>query len=1055
MKLVFDAVQAFADKDHLVKLVSTSNSEPPADSKLHVLNELHASMQVLCACCQKDRHNGQQCEFIANWNGEGPRPIFKDNTPSARPIMLGDTLIECKAKFGKPQILHPRFEYGHQSSQPQTNHWILKASTQHPNAIIISSVVNPQLALAVRQSDSTSGPQLTITSLSKSSNSDLSTLWYFLSDGTINSAAYSDFILSANNSEQVSEVVLSRRPSSLGPTHRWGLKQDDLRLAGQWKFCRTDNPEWNRSTLLWPTTSHGDIDSRLQWPIEAQIVAFAPQREKPNTVDGDASRSSKSSSKSFLVKIVRNGEKISKAIDVLLTFASELRGRSASRTSSATERLSLDTLRWIKRKQKLTQSGSVEKKEESIASHQFNQFLDLCTNTLKLGTCAKRLFRTTGEEISALNEIGRHEVVYVSSGEEFLHEFVDTDEQSRQQHIQSVKQELSILESIDICSKSRYLTIDSVSSHLQLSVDSESAAEWELLPSRHIRSVRQPSLVIAATAENSVELQEFEERNINQRWVYEAGVFQTALDSSVLLSVTAAGTLAVEKRRLVANANQLWSFKHQRSTESGAIAGLLEAFSTTSISNKCLSSILAAGLCSFAAFGDYPVTQAAYESAAPNEFVCEICSKLSAVKPAKLVKNIASFVCISGKNAATMANDLHMQGPKGANALPAISLGGRVNVGIMNKELLTAAIDLWRHHLSVITSPNLVSSLQRRSSIVPATPTKTLAVRNALKLFVMPNGEVDIKRGATIVAKYFNIAQDVKQNVTLEVKYILEQATSKLNLASAATRLYTEQGVLVTSLDGKKYPEFANADSERPVKLWVTGTEPFQLPKHLPHVIKDRSKELSRREKELAHRIQSDSHALDKVDDSADPIQEKALKERIASMEAEIQEVRIEIASLRDYKEQKIAESPAQIERAKTYSRLATPTSKNIYVNARRNGDLRAEAVSCVGRDLESLMESCYRQLRMPLVRKLFDDRGRLITDFVAVQPNQIVWASAGEGWINADERHLQLKARAAFGTVLQSTKKESDVHLVLPIPSSSKVRSEARKTDPLTTKKH
>ncbi len=50
-------------------------------------------------------------------------------------------------------------------------------------------------------------------------------------------------------------------------------------------------------------------------------------------------------------------------------------------------------------------------------------------------------------------------VVYVSSGEEFLHEFVDTDEQSRQQHIQSVKQELSILESIDICSKSRYLTI--------------------------------------------------------------------------------------------------------------------------------------------------------------------------------------------------------------------------------------------------------------------------------------------------------------------------------------------------------------------------------------------------------------------------------------------------------------------------------------------------------------------------------------------------------------------------------------------------------------------
>ena len=60
---------------------------------------------------------------------------------------------------------------------------------------------------------------------------------------------------------------------------------------------------------------------------------------------------------------------------------------------------------------------------------------------------------------------------------------------------------------------------------------------------------------------------------------------------------------------------------------------------------------------------------------------------------------------------------------------------------------------------------------------------------------------------------------------------LMTVSSAKLNLASAATRLYTEQGILVTSLDGKKYPEFSNADSEHPVKLWVTGTEPFQLPK--------------------------------------------------------------------------------------------------------------------------------------------------------------------------------------------------------------------------------
>ena len=49
-------------------------------------------------------------------------------------------------------------------------------------------------------------------------------------------------------------------------------------------------------------------------------------------------------------------------------------------------------------------------------------------------------------------------------------------------------------------------------------------------------------------------------------------------------------------------------------------------------------------------------------------------------------------------------------------------------------------------------------------------------------------------------------------------------------------------------------------------------------------------------------------------------------------------------------------------ELSKTYSRLATPSMKNVYVMARRNGDTRSEPVSCVGYDLSSVREDPFQQ---------------------------------------------------------------------------------------------
>ena len=106
--------------------------------------------------------------------------------------------------------------------------------------------------------------------------------------------------------------------------------------------------------------------------------------------------------------------------------------------------------------------------------------------------------------------------------------------------------------------------------------------------------------------------------------------------------------------------------------------------------------------------------------------------------------------------------------------------------------------------------------------------------------------------------------------------------------------------------------------------------------------------------------------------------------------------------------------------------RLATPTMRNIYVLASRNGDSRNDPVSCMGCDMNTvwsltaltdflanqliqLMLSCSRLLGMHTVRKLYDDDGKLVTDFGVLKPKQHVWASAGESWVVPVEQVLKV----------------------------------------------
>ena len=136
----------------------------------------------------------------------------------------------------------------------------------------------------------------------------------------------------------------------------------------------------------------------------------------------------------------------------------------------------------------------------------------------------------------------------VSCGEAFVGTQVNKcDEQELQRRLDSVDAELQILESMQkLCGNAYYLGCDLATGEdlefSQLKVVSGSSDDgWELVGSRHLRHRTHTSLVLGVSrvAEGEVvTIQTYNESSIGQRWVYDGGFLQTAMDSSLVISLT-------------------------------------------------------------------------------------------------------------------------------------------------------------------------------------------------------------------------------------------------------------------------------------------------------------------------------------------------------------------------------------------------------------------------------------------------------------------------------------------------------------------------------------
>ncbi|XP_023365810.1 uncharacterized protein LOC100953497 [Otolemur garnettii] len=79
-------------------------------------------------------------------------------------------------------------------------------------------------------------------------------------------------------------VALVRKLEEKHPkasSQRWAIKHEGTSKPDQWKHSRVENPLWNKLTYMWPVLPSGQLNEEFDWPIEGLLVPNSPPMKKP------------------------------------------------------------------------------------------------------------------------------------------------------------------------------------------------------------------------------------------------------------------------------------------------------------------------------------------------------------------------------------------------------------------------------------------------------------------------------------------------------------------------------------------------------------------------------------------------------------------------------------------------------------------------------------------------------------------------------------------------------------------------------------------------------
>ncbi|XP_078585568.1 doublecortin domain-containing protein 1-like isoform X2 [Branchiostoma floridae x Branchiostoma japonicum] len=289
--------------------------------------------------------------------------------------------------------------------------------------------------------------------------------------------------------------------------------------------------------------------------------------------------------------------------------------------------------------------------------------------------------------------------------------------------------------------------------------------------------------------------------DINQRWTLNKdGSINIKSNYSLVLGVAlpplppgedspppgyAGVPISLQPRRVASlgAANQRWLWD--------PVTGFIKAFATD-VTDKEITAANKAGVCTYAVTGAQELEQPGYTWAMPTAkgsqqaMVCVACARAMRgnFRLTKLNVSIL-FSC-------AMGTTIKQKGQKFGGCFHC--LNGKVDLSTYEAE---KALETWEEQLEQLRKERSVRTIQRQISAVQMV--------QSLRVLAFKNGEGWFADGTVLVGS--------------SVYGLLEQATHRLNLASAARRIYTADGNLV--LDMKELIDWAVSDYEEQVQAYL------------------------------------------------------------------------------------------------------------------------------------------------------------------------------------------------------------------------------------------
>ncbi|XP_019624711.1 PREDICTED: uncharacterized protein LOC109470271 [Branchiostoma belcheri] len=243
--------------------------------------------------------------------------------------------------------------------------------------------------------------------------------------------------------------------------------------------------------------------------------------------------------------------------------------------------------------------------------------------------------------------------------------------------------------------------------------------------------------------------------------------------------------ISLQPRRVAAlgAANQRWLWD--------PVTGFIKAFATD-VTDKEITAANKAGVCTHAVTGAQELEQPGYAWAMPTAkgsqqaMVCVACARAmrGSFRLTKLNVSIP-FSC-------AMGTTMKQKGQKFGGCFHC--LNGKVDLSTYEAE---KTLESWEEQLEQLRKERSVRTIQRQISAAQMV--------QSLRVLAFKNGEGWFAEGTVLVGS--------------SVYGLLEQATHRLNLASAARRIYTADGNLV--LDMKELIDWAVSDYEEQVQAYL------------------------------------------------------------------------------------------------------------------------------------------------------------------------------------------------------------------------------------------